>query len=307
MLFSGSDLRQEVKTLLSTSSREVLLISAFIKSSVLEEMTELMCHRDVKIYVRWKLIDIIRGVSDFKSLYDVCEKNGYKLYYNQALPAKALIIDQAYALIGSSNYTQSGLGGGHENIEWKSGIHQLSAHDFMRITTSLNCSDLVTPVIIDNFSKAIEIMTKDLDLAKLENPAPILFDKPAEYYPKYRQKLPPFDPTTFKPELPEHREYTQSLGFISVPSIETLIVAIKNSFYGQLALKMLHEKPLINKREKRLRWGDLGYTDYEAYSKNDGLYNLLLWLSKIDHNYSFYRNPNYPKGTCSLNYVIDCD
>jgi len=305
MLYSGDELKREVKNLIASSSQEVVLISAFIKSSVLEELSELIRHRKVSIYVRWKLIDILRGVSDFKSLYDFCNENGYKLYYNQDLHAKALIVDQHYALIGSSNYTQSGLGGGHLNIEWNTGIHQLSSLEFNRIMNSLKNSDLVTPLIFDNFTLAVESMNLDFNFEEIEFSFPDLRDCPTEYFPTYRQKLPPFDSETYNIDLSDHKEYIQSLGFIRSPSFESLVKAIKYSFYGQLVLDMLHSQPVLNNREKRLRWGDLGYTNFEFYSKNDGLYNLFIWLSYIDDNYEFYVNPNYPKGTCSLNYFLD--
>lgn len=303
-LYSGDELRREVKNLIASSSREVVLISAFIKSSILEEFSEVLRHREVSVYVRWKLIDILREVSDFKSLYDFCNQKGFKLYYNQDLHAKALIIDQNYALIGSSNYTQSGLGGGYENIEWNTGIHHLSTQDFNRIMSSLKNSDLVTPLVFDNFSLALESMNYDFDFEEIESVTPDLSDVATEYYPTYRQKLPPFDSRTFNFELSEHKEYIQSLGFIRSPNFESLVKAIKNSFYGQIVLDKLHSQPVLNNREKRLRWGDLGYTDFEFYSKNDGLYNLLNWLSFIDDKYTFYVNPNYPKGTCSLNYLV---
>ena len=61
MLYSGDELKREVKNLIASSSQEVVLISAFIKSSVLEELSEIIRHRKVSIYVRWKLIlEVVR-------------------------------------------------------------------------------------------------------------------------------------------------------------------------------------------------------------------------------------------------------
>jgi hypothetical protein len=301
MLLSGSELRKQIKFLIESSSEEVTIVSAFVKTSIIEELSELLIGRKVTIYVRWKLIDLIRGVSDFETLYEVCAKQNYKLLYNQRLHAKMIIIDRSKAIIGSSNFTQSGFGGGHDNIEWNMAIHELKPVDYQRIITSLSSSDLVTPIILDNFKKALDVLPPILDLSEIENPRLELHAYPIDYFTVHQMKLPPFEPGSFDFENVNHREYLHSLGFITIPSDVVLVTAIKNSYYGQTILQKLHEQPKGRNGERRLRWGDVGYEDVNFFSANDGLHNLFLWLSKIDQNYSFYRNPNYPKGTCSLN------
>jgi hypothetical protein len=303
MLVNGSELRGQVKSLITSSSQEVMIISAFMKSSIIEELSELFEERSVVIYVRWKLIDILRGVSDFESLYEICFKNGYKLYFNQRLHAKAIILDKNRAIIGSSNFTQSGLGLGNVNIEWNKCIDNLTVDEYQRIVSSLSGSDLVTPLIVSNFRKALDSINLPIDFNEFEMPRIELFNSPATHYSDCQKELPPFEQSTLNFEILSHREYLQSLGFISLPSEDVLIKAIENSYYGQLVLNKLQSQPLRRNGEKRLRWGDFGYADLEFFSKNDGLHNLFLWLSKIDDNYHFYRNSQYPKGTCSLNYL----
>ena len=303
MLVNGSELRQQVKSLIASSSEEVTIISAFIKTSIIEELSEFFNDRKVTIYVRWKLIDLLRGVSDFESLYEVCLKNNYKLFYNQKLHAKAILIDKSKAIIGSSNYTQSGLGAGYENIEWNTRIQELTLEDYLRIESSLKGSDLVTPSIMSNFKKALESIPAQVDFDEFELPKIEFFEKPPQYFAEHQRKLPPFEPTNLDYEKIEHRAYLHSLGFINKPTDNVLIKAIENSYYGQKVLQRLHSQQPRRNGEKRLRWGDFGYSDEEFFSANDGLHNLFLWLSKSDERYSFYRNPRYPKGTCSLNYL----
>lgn len=302
MFLNGSEMRQQVKDLIKLSTDEVTIVSAFVKSSIIEELIEHLIDRKVTIYVRWKLIDLIRGVSDFETLYEVCAKNNFKLLYNQRLHAKMIIIDKSKAIIGSSNYTQSGLGGGHDNIEWNLAINELNQDDYKKIYSSLNGSDLVTPLILDNFKKALQALPPLLDLNEIDNPRLELHSSPSDYLTVHQKKLPPFEPGSIDYDNIGHREYLHSLGFISRPSEIVLISAIKNSFYGQTILEKLHNQQIGRNGERRLRWGDVGYDDIEFFSANDGLHNLFIWLSKIDEHHSFYRNPNHPKGTCSLNY-----
>ena len=305
MLLNGLELKDQVKALIRDSTGEVIIVSAFFKSAVLEELSELLNNREVSIYVRWKLIDIHRGVTDFHSLYDICVKNGYKLYYNQRLHAKVLIVDRSSAVMGSSNYTNSGLGSGLENIEWNFGIRNISIDEYNRIMSSLCDSVLVNSVIIENFQKALNLQKIKIDFDDIEIPTPELFESTSNYVPEFRRKLPPFEPLSLNFSLSEHQEYLHSLGFINLPTENLLITAIKCSYYGRLILDKLHNQPMLKNRERRIRWGDVGYSDPDFFTFNDGLYNLFLWLSMISENYSFYRNPNYPKGTCSLNYFLD--
>jgi|GEM_PF-6333529 hypothetical protein len=302
MLFNGAELKEQVKTLIASSTEEVIILSAFIKTSIIEDLLEMLRNRNVTIYVRWKLLDIHRGVSDFESLYEICVTNGFRLLFNQKLHAKTIIVDKSKAIIGSSNYTQSGLGSGQENIEWNTGIQELKVEEYHRIMSSMSGSDSVTPEIMRNFMKALEALPMVVDFTEFEAPRLELHDTPSSYYSESQKKLPPFEPLTLDCKKIEHREYLHSLGFISTPSKTVLTKAIENSFYGQLVLEKLHQQAPKSDGERRLRWGDLGYTDEAFFNKNDGLHNLFLWLSNINDQYSFYRNPNYPKGTCSLNY-----
>lgn len=303
MLVNGSELRQQVKSMIASSSEEVIIISAFVKTSIIEELSEFLQDRKVTIYVRWKLVDLLRGVSDFESLYEVCVNNNYKLFYNHELHAKTIIVDKSKAIIGSSNYTESGLGSGYDNIEWNKGIQELTFKEYLRIESSLTGSDLVTPDIIRNFKNALEALPAQVDFDEYEIPRIELFETPPNHYSENQRKLPPFEPTNLDNAKIEHREYLHSLGFINKPSEIVLIKAIENSYYGQQVLQRLHNQPPRHNGEKRLRWGDFGYADEEFFTANDGLHNIFLWLSKIDDRYSFYRNPHYPKGTCSLNYL----
>lgn len=302
MLFNGPELKEQVSTLLQSSSEEITIISAFIKTSVIDEMAEQFKDKNVSIYVRWQILDILRKVSDFETLYESCDRLGVRLYYNHRLHAKLVIIDQQRAFIGSSNYTQSGLGAGRDNIEWNTMLHDLSSDDYNKILFSLKDSCVVTTHVMDNFRKALSKYQDIIDFEAMEVFKPECLEGPLEYYAEFQKKLPPFEPTKLDLSLADHRDYIQSLGFLNKPATSLLITAIQNSYYGQQILEKLQSRRANREGIKILRWGDIGYLDQEFFSVNDGLYNLFLWLSMISAEYSFYRNPDYPKGTCSLNY-----
>ena len=304
MLFNGSELRDEVNALIESSSEEILIISAFVKTSIIDDVMKLAGGRKVVVYVRWQLLDILRKVSDFETLFEICQRLGLELYYNQRLHAKVIIADQKKAIVGSSNYTQSGLGSGNNNIEWNASIHDLSILDFKRILDSLEDSFLVDENVMKNFRKALSKYEKNIDFEEIEGSHAGCLEGPLVYYSEFQKKLPPFEPSKIDLSLVEHKIYLQSLGFLSKPPNSILVTAIKDSFFGQAILEKLNEQPVGRKGLKILRWGDVGYSNYDFYCANDGLHNLFLWLSMISEEYSFYIKRDYPKGTCSLNYTL---
>lgn len=304
MLFNGSELRDEVHALIEFSSQEIIIISAFVKTSIIDELVKLAGDRLVVVYVRWQLLDILRKVSDFETLFLTCQRFGVKLYYNQRLHAKVIIADQKKAIIGSANYTESGLGSGKDNIEWNASIHDLSILDIKRIFQSLNESFLVDENVMNNFRKVLLKFEENIDFEEIEGSNIGCLEEPLLYYSEFQKKLPPFDPNNIDLSIVDHQIYLQSLGFVSLPSIHLLVTAIKNSYFGQVILEKLNYQPVGRKGYKILRWGDVGYSDYDFYNANDGLHNLFLWLSMISEEYTFYIRRDYPKGTCSLNYKL---
>lgn len=304
MLFNGSELRDEVNALIESSSEEIIIISAFVKTSIIDDVMKLAGGRKVVVYVRWQLLDILRKVSDFETLFEICQRLGLELYYNQRLHAKVIIADQKKAIVGSSNYTQSGLGSGNNNIEWNASIHDLSILDFKRIFDSLEDSFLVDENVMKNFRKALSKYEENIDFEEMEGSHAGCLEGPLVYYSEFQKKLPPFDPSNIDLSLVEHKIYLQSLGFLSKPPNPILVTAIKDSFFGQAILEKLNEQPVGRKGFKILRWGDVGYSNYDFYCANDGLHNLFLWLSMISEEYSFFIKRDYPKGTCSLNYTL---
>lgn len=107
-LLKNKEFADAVKLTLQEATGEVLLISAFLRSEVLEWVASLLT-KDIKVTVisRWKKLDILTGASDLRS-FDIARENGWKFYIDLDLHAKALLCDRSKLFIGSANFTGRG-------------------------------------------------------------------------------------------------------------------------------------------------------------------------------------------------------
>lgn len=299
MLLNGSELKEQVKSVVSTTTSEITIISAFMKTSIINEIALLTNGLKVNLYVRWQLLDILRNASDFESLYETCLKNGFTLYYNHRLHSKMIISDRTKALIGSSNYTQSGLGSGNDNIEWNYGDYYLIGNDYDRIMHSLSESKEVTIEVIERFKEELSKHEVIIDFNELQKKSHSLGESKPIYGHVTEKLLPPFSPENFNESIPSHQEYLKYLGLTKMPPRSILVNHIRNSYYGDYVIENLHNQTPDHSGVKILRWGDIGYRDQAFFETNNGLYNLYRWLSLWGTDYHFFENPT---GTCSLNF-----
>lgn len=111
---------KEVAKLLSLARRRVVIVSAFIRGETLSWLLKCIPKEvnNITIYARWRLNDILAGASDVSVINVARERNAvFKVY--DSLHAKIYIVD-GYALVGSANATNSGLGhsnSGEANLE----------------------------------------------------------------------------------------------------------------------------------------------------------------------------------------------
>ena len=100
---------QSVVNLLSSARRNVIIVSAFVRSETLALLLDgLNPDVNVEIYARWRISDIVAGASDVAVL-DVVEQKNADFRVHDALHAKMYIADET-ALVGSANATDTGLG-----------------------------------------------------------------------------------------------------------------------------------------------------------------------------------------------------
>ena len=115
MLLDQNELIPKIKDIIDENTKEVIISSAYIKTTLLKQLESVLSQKDVSIYVRWEISDLINGASDI-DIYELCKTNGWKLFRNNQLHAKFILIDNSLVILGSSNYTLSGTGENKKNI-----------------------------------------------------------------------------------------------------------------------------------------------------------------------------------------------
>lgn len=107
MLLPGA----ELINLCRSGKREVILIAPFIKRDAMRLVLEAIPSSvtSVRCVTRWRVEEILAGVSDLEIFDLVKDRDGASLYVQPALHAKYYRVDDA-CLVGSANLTKRGMG-----------------------------------------------------------------------------------------------------------------------------------------------------------------------------------------------------
>ena len=110
---------EQIRSLFESAKKEVQIIAPFIKTNALKSLLDVLPKTiELHCITRWRLEEVIAGVSD-PEVYNTLESRGNStLYLVDNLHAKIFIADHQ-CLAGSANVTLAGLGGNSniENIE----------------------------------------------------------------------------------------------------------------------------------------------------------------------------------------------
>ena len=98
-----------IKSSLSEMNQDGTLISAYIKKSILEEISGHINDQKIRVLARWNLMDLVGGASDI-DCYQLAKKQGWDFYIDMHLHAKIYSLPPNGSLIGSANATNAGLG-----------------------------------------------------------------------------------------------------------------------------------------------------------------------------------------------------
>lgn len=143
MLFkSGINLNSSVKGFIN-GALEITVFSAYVKLDQLEEYN--YKGNIERIVVRWEVEDLVKGVSDFESLYHYCKHNNIALYRNTRIHLKALWNNENSVLFGSANLTGKGMGerGVNYNYELSGIANPISFEDISYLNYIIQVSELV--------------------------------------------------------------------------------------------------------------------------------------------------------------------
>ena len=127
----------------------VSILSAYLK---LDQLKILNTEKKVnRVVVRWEIEDLVKGVSDFKDLYEYCKENNIALFRNTRIHLKAIWNNENSVLFGSANITGRGIGEKGDNFNYElAGIaNPISFDDISYLNYIIQESELVNDECVD--------------------------------------------------------------------------------------------------------------------------------------------------------------
>jgi len=275
---------------LVSATQSVHIITAFCKENAFEFINNFTNHeiQDKKILVRFRLSDIVSGVTDF-NIYNVCKTNGWKLYINLDLHAKTYLFDKKRCILGSANLTNKGFSLEGQGNEELSGIFDLDIEDVCKVEALFRNSILMTDEMFNR-------MATDLASVSVEK-------KSSTWGREILELCKMALNTLFSYELPQKELPCDYLGcsidFLELDSTWT---------YDEVKIKFRHSKVYRWLCEKlRGNGGEMFFgaisselhnaliSDPKPYRKDvkEYLINLLRWIEYFDYADIIIDRPNY--------------
>ena len=120
MLQTGIEIFNSIKSEFAAAQKSIFVASAYCTKKAFDGLNSEPLRKDIKkvLVVRWEPYDLLQGSSDLE-VYLSAKKLGWKIFINQRLHAKTAIFDDTRVIMGSANYTESGIGllGVRSNLE----------------------------------------------------------------------------------------------------------------------------------------------------------------------------------------------
>ncbi|OPX62212.1 MULTISPECIES: phospholipase D-like domain-containing protein [unclassified Methanoregula] len=146
---------KKVQDFLSATDCEVLIISPYIKTDVLDILLK-KCSAKINIITTWKLRDLQLGASEL-DLYQYCKKRGIFLYLNPRIHLKAFVNNYSTCIFGSANISKKGFAlVADHNYELDGEVEIIDAETIIRFKKILNESILVNDEIYKIYLDAVK-------------------------------------------------------------------------------------------------------------------------------------------------------
>lgn len=319
MLLDQNKLIPTIRDILDENTKEVVISSAYLKTDVLKELESSLRGKAVKIYVRWDIEDLIKGVSDIE-VYEICKENNWRLFRNPKLHAKFILFDNETIILGSSNYTLTGTGRNRKNIE-RNYMTDLNYDEIHYLLRDYSHSTIIDDDIYNKLKPILETLEPSKEYEHLQFDE-VIFKDPRENYTSAFsfEQLPPFRPNdnSFDPSNVYHQSFLNAHNIVSCFDYDALRTFIENNPVSTLIIDFLE-----NENSDRCQWGtverlirnnenlfntvnnDRSQLKSEL-GKNHRLFNLFCWLEHFNkEKYIVWKREAYLKdpreGTCSLN------
>jgi hypothetical protein len=176
-LSESERLFQKIQEFISSADSEILIISPYIKTEILEKLLQKKPAK-TSIITTWKLRDIQLGISDIE-LYQYCNKKRIFLYLHPRIHLKAFVNDYTHCVFGSANISYKGFAlVSDHNYELDAKVEAIDSDSVIYFKKILKESVLVTDEIYQMFLKAVEELTP---LPELEEPDITSLPKKSEF------------------------------------------------------------------------------------------------------------------------------
>ena len=161
-LISGPESYAWIKDALINLNDRASICSAYVKLSILKEISSSTSAKNIRFLARWDLNDLVGGASDIEC-YKYAKEKGWSFYINTRLHAKIYYIPPSGILSGSANATNSGLGLSATYNQEASTLIEPSMHNISFIDNLFVNSTLLNDQLYD------EIFQVYKSVAKLKN------------------------------------------------------------------------------------------------------------------------------------------
>lgn len=132
-----------------------IIVAPFIQLKALELLFQrINVSNNLRVLTRWNKNDLKSGVSD-PGVFKKLNSRGGKLYINKNLHSKIYLQEDGWALVGSGNLTEAGLGMSHDLYQIETGVFvKFTALDQLRISSLFEDADIVTD---DIYNLAVDL------------------------------------------------------------------------------------------------------------------------------------------------------
>ena len=142
---------KKITDFISNVIDELVIISPYIKTSILEQLLMECKINKITIITTWSLRDFLYGSSELK-LYEFCKKNKIYLFLNKQVHLKVYINDYSNCIFCTANISKTGLAlMDNYNYELGTKIDTLDVNSIIYFKKILNESVLVNDEIYEKY------------------------------------------------------------------------------------------------------------------------------------------------------------
>jgi hypothetical protein len=279
MLLNEQELQVEIISSLGECKKSLVILSAFIKSSAFDWLSDQIKSKDINVTVvaRWRLDDLVSQVSDL-DVYRRCKENGWTFKIDERLHSKLFLIDSDIAYVGSSNLTGAGFGlSKYSNFELSTKI-EVTETDVKKVNKYVDSCITMTEDIYDQMDVFIDSIETPKSTPN-KNKWPSSIKDLLEYKIDVLWVDELFFGTDSSKKPPWQSEFDHDLLLLGTAFDEYAVAHLK----GNTKLKVFKEKLRDNLRQtKAIKWLKNKLLEEESRTLGFGAISKLLHTALLD-------------------------